>query len=31
VFEEEAVDNVLLELPWWYEKEGWFPIRFIPE
>ena len=30
-FEEEAVDNALLELPWWYEEEGWFPIRFIPE
>lgn len=31
VFEEEAVDNALLELPWWYMEEGWFPIRFIPE
>ena len=30
-FEEEAVDNALLELPWWYEEAGWFPIRFIPE
>lgn len=30
-FEEEAVDNALLELPWWYEEADWFPIRFIPE
>ena len=30
-FEEEAVDNTLLELPWWYEEADWFPIRFIPE
>lgn len=30
-FEEEAVDNALLELPWWYAEADWFPIRFIPE
>ncbi len=30
-FEEEAVDNALLELPWWYGEADWFPIRFIPE